>query len=134
MVRRVDLERRRTGKRVGHIASCGQRTCDFGRGIGQDSIATKKIVAGWVFTRRSSGPVRRTHVPQATGRYPDHVLLDTVTQDLPRRKLLWLRLGMYTIPYKKNPVKKKTILLWTKKRKSLNQIIMQNIESHVYGV
>jgi len=89
VVRRVDFERKRTGKRVGHIACRGQRTRDFGRGIGQDKIGTKEIVAGWFFTRRSSGPVCRTHVPQAAGRYPDHVQLDTVTQDFPRRKLPW---------------------------------------------
>jgi len=86
VVRFVDIERRRAGKRVGHIACRGQHTYNFGRGVGQDSVATKKIVAGRIFARRSAGPVRRTHVPQAIGRYPYHVLLDTVTQDIPRRK------------------------------------------------
>jgi len=86
VVRLVDIERRRAGKRVGHIACRGQRARDFGRGIGQDAVAVKEIVAGRFFARRSAGPVRGTNVPQATGRCPDPVLLDTVAQDLPRRK------------------------------------------------
>lgn len=86
VVRLVDSERRRAGKRVRHIACRGQRARDFGRGIGQDAVASKEIVAGRFFAGWSAGPVRSAHVPQAIGRYSDPVLLDTVAQDLPRRK------------------------------------------------
>jgi len=93
VVRLVDIEPRRTGKRVGYITRRGQRARDFGRGIGQDAVAAKEIVAGWFFARRSAGPVRGTHVPQATGRCPDPVLLDSVAQDLSRRKLPTVKAG-----------------------------------------
>jgi len=86
VVRRNVYGRRRAGKRVGHIAGRGQRTRDFGRRIGKVAIAIEEIVAGRFFARRSAGSVRRTHVPQTTGRSPDPVLLDTITQDLPGRK------------------------------------------------
>jgi len=98
VVRLVDIERRRAGKRVGHITCRGQRARDFGRGIGQDAVAAKEIVAGRFFTRRSAGPVRGTYVPQATGRCPDPVLLDTVAQELPRRKSPKVKVGDVYLP------------------------------------
>lgn len=93
VVRLVDIERRRAGKRVGHITCRGQRARDFGRGIIQDAVTAKEIVAGWFFARRSAGPLLGTHVPQATGRCPDPIQLDTVAQDLPRRKSSAVKAG-----------------------------------------
>jgi len=107
VVRLVDFERRRAGKRVGHIACRGQHTHDFGRRVGQDSIAAEETVAGRIFARRSAGPVRRTHVPQAIGRYPHHVLLDTVTQDVPRRESSYIIAAKNVVRKKERAQKKK---------------------------
>lgn len=83
MVRRVDDERRRAGKRVGHTARRGSGARARGRGTGQDAAAAEKTHPGRLLPGRGARAVRGAHLPQAVGRHPDSVHVDTVAQDLP---------------------------------------------------